>query len=344
MESSKGKIRSTLYAYEREESLFLDLVYNADLFEASTVERMLSRFEVLLEAIVAQPDRRIGALPMLTGHDRKTYTLSDNPVRPKNSYLEFPRTAIEQSIATRFEEQAKKYASQTAIKTFAHQWTYAQLDRRRTRSRGRSFAFRGKRSANALLVDHDAPMVAAILGCLKAGKTYVPLSPSHPRERLESIILDSQPRLLVTDAANEKLARELSAGELHVIDVGPCLMIRRRSSVKRSSPDSLAYLLYTSGSTGEAKGVAQNHRNVLHHIRNYTNSLHILRVIDCCCWPLMASMPRSWISSELLNGATLLPFDIRKHDFVSLGRWIRQSGSRSITPPHGLSAFPANGS
>ena len=89
------------------------------------------------------------------------------------------------------------------------------------------------------------------------------------------------------------------------------------------SPNSLAYLLYTSGSTGEPKGITQSHRNVLHHIRNYTNSLHI-SARDCMS--LLASYGFDAavmdIFGALLNGATLLPFDIRKHDLKTLGEWI----------------------
>ena len=346
LESRKAKFDLTLYAYEREESFFLDLVYNADLFEASTVERMLSRFEVLLEAIVAQPDRRIGALPMLTGPDRKAYTLSDNPVRPNNVYLEFPRTAIEQSIPTRFEEQAKNYASLTAIKSLTHHWTYAQLDRKaNTIAREIRRLSRKEDQRTALLMDHDAPMVAAILGCLKAGKTYIPLTPSHPNERIANIILDSQPRLLVTDAANEKLARELSTGELQVIDV-EALPDDSESLFRDvdASPDKLAYLLYTSGSTGEAKGIAQSHRNVLHHIRNYTNSLHICtrdRLLLLASYGFDAAVMDTF--GALLNGATLLPFDLRKHDFVSLSRWMSDRAGHHLSL-HALSVSAFLGS
>ncbi len=327
LESSKAKFDLTLYAYERDASLFFVLVYNTDLFDASTAERMLSRFQVLLEAIVAQPDQPIGALPLLTPDERKAYTLSDNPVRPKNAYLEFPRVAIEHSIFTRFEEQAKNYASQTAIKTLAHHWTYAQLDRRANGvAREIRRLSREDNQRAALLLDHDAPMLAAILGCLKAGATYVPLSPSHPKERLARIISDAEPRLLVTDPVNEKLAGELSGGKLPLIDVEALPNDSKSlSGHVDSSPDTLAYLLYTSGSTGEPKGIAQSHRNVLHHIRNYSNSLHICardRLLLLASYGFDAAVMD--IFGALLNGATLLPFDIRKHDLVALSAWIEQ--------------------
>ncbi len=167
-------------------------------------------------------------------------------------------------------------------------------------------------------------MAAAILGSLKAGMTYVPLSQSHPRRRIASIIADSQARLLVTDAANRELARELAGGEIKLID-SEALNDDPKPALHQVdvSPDALAYVLYTSGSTGEPKGIAQTHRNVLHHIRNYTNGLQISqrdRVLLLASYGFDAAVMDTF--GALLNGATLLPFDIRKHDFISLSSWV----------------------
>ena len=327
-ESIKAKFDITLYAYEREEGLFLDLVYNTALFEAATAERMLSRFRVLLEAIVANPDQHIGALPLLTPEDQKTYTVSDNRVRPMNPHAHFPLDAVEQSIGARFEEQVRKHPRRIAVRTPAHEWTYVELDRRANVIAREILRICPEGDDRiSLLLEHDAPMVAAILGALKAGKTYVPLSPSHPRQRLERVLLDSQPRMLVADAANAALGRELAVGAMDLLliedlgDEGDAV----RAIVP---PERLAYLLYTSGSTGEPKGVAQDHRNVLHHIRNYTNSLHISscdRLVMLASYGFDAAVMD--IFGALLNGATLLPFDIRNHDFNELDEWITAEGA-----------------
>jgi amino acid adenylation domain-containing protein len=313
------------YITDLRESQRLYVVYNTDLFEASTIQRMLERFAALLEAIVTNPDQKIGALALLAPGDRKTGTLSDNLARPRNAYLEFPRAAIGQAITTRFEEQAKEHATRTAIKTPAHDWTYAELGRRTHRIAQEMLRLSPEAGERvALLLDHDAPMVAVILGSLKAGKTYVPLSPFHPSERLATILADSQPRLLVTDSANKQRARELAGSAIPVIDVDA--MSEHPGPSPRQvdlAPDALTYLLYTSGSTGEPKGVAQDHRNVLHHIRNYTNSLHISsndRLLLLASYGFDAAVMD--IFGALLNGATLLPFDIRTQDFVSLSKWI----------------------
>ena len=313
------------YIFEYEGRLRLDLVYSTDLFEASSIERMLERFRTLLEAIVADPTQKIGALPLLAPLDRKTYAVADNRVRPVTPYIPFPREETEESIAARFEKQVKAHAANEAVRTRTHQWTYAELDQRANviaREMLRLLPEAGQRVA--LLLDHDAPMVAAILACLKAGKTYVPLPPGHPRERIARLIADAEPQLLVTDAANKQRAREFAVGEIQLVDIdAPSDHPDSGIPAAKVSPDSLAYLLYTSGSTGEPKGIAQSHRNVLYHIRNYTNNLQICssdRMLLLASYGFDAAVMD--IFGALLNGATLLPFDLRKHDFVSLANWI----------------------
>ena len=314
--------------------LRLDLVYNSDLFEASTIERMVDRFKILIEAIVANPDQKLGALALLTPDEKKATTLRTNRARPANPNVYFAAGEIEQSIASRFEEQARKYPTRIAVKTDAHEWSYAELDRRANviaREVLRLSPREGQRVA--LLLDHDAPMVGAILGCLKAGKIYVPLMPSHPRAQIARVISDAEPALLVTDAVNKQRAKEFADGAVQLVDID-ALHDLPDSGIPDAhvSPDALAYLLYTSGSTGEPKGVAQSHRNVLHHIRNYTNSLHISpsdRVLLLASYGFDAAVID--IFGALLNGATLLPFDLRKQDFISLGSWI---ATRHVTIYH----------
>src|SRR5262249_22175066 len=132
----------------------------------------------------------------------------------------------------------------------------------------------------AILLEHDAPVVAAFLGTLKAGKTYVPLDPQYPKERLSYIVEDSQARIVLTNKKFKSLAEELCGGHVTRIDIDELDLESPAGNPNLSiSPAAVAYLLYTSGSTGKPKGVTQNHRNVLHHMRNYTNQLHI-SVVD----------------------------------------------------------------
>src|SRR5205807_2157727 len=117
----------------------------------------------------------------------------------------------------------------------------------------------------ALLFAPEAPVIAAILGVLKAGKIYVPLDPASPPARLAYLLEDSQAPLLLCDHRNRAAARELAGPERNWIDVDVLAPSLSEDNPKLSiAPDTLANILYTSGSTGQPKGVFNNHRNILH--------------------------------------------------------------------------------
>ncbi|HEY5075279.1 MAG TPA: amino acid adenylation domain-containing protein, partial [Pyrinomonadaceae bacterium] len=165
----------------------------------------------------------------------------------------------------------------------------------------------------ALLFEHDAPMIAGMLGALQAGKTYVPLDPHHPAERLRQIVEHSEATALLTNSKNLALARELAIDGVQLINIDVVDATAPRIALPAIEPGRLAYILYTSGSTGQPKGVMQNHRNVLHYIRVYTNNLHLnaddqLTLLSSYCFDA-AVMD---IYGALLNGATLCPIDIKE--------------------------------
>ena len=169
-------------------------------------------------------------------------------------------------------------------------------------------------------------MVAAIFGVLKAGYTYVPLDPSFPQARLETIVADAQVQAVLAESAYLPLARMLgeAAGQVLTIDAA-WDQANTRNPQHRVSPDTLAYVLYTSGTTGVPKGVMQSHRHVLHHIRVYTNNLH-LRAEDRLT--LLASYGFDAavmdLFGALLNGATVYPLNLKEADPATLSAWVQQ--------------------
>jgi non-ribosomal peptide synthetase component F len=131
-------------------------------------------------------------------------------VTPTNPFVEFGREEIEGSIPDRFEGQVSQCPHRVAIKTRRHELTYEALNKAANRIARAILAQRGGgEEPIALLLESDAPMIAAILGVLKAGKIYVPLDPSLPRARTTYILNDSQTGLVVTDSAHLSLAKEL---------------------------------------------------------------------------------------------------------------------------------------
>jgi amino acid adenylation domain-containing protein len=321
-----GKFDLSLELDDRPEGIIGRFIYNTDLFESATVARMSAHWQTLLAAIVADPDRPLSRLPVLTDSERVAQRLARNAVGPRNSFLEFRREEIEQSITGRFEEQARRHGSRTAVQTRTRCWNYQRLAEETDRVAQTLWELdrEGGGDRIALLFEQDAPMIAAILGSLKAGKTYVPLDPSYPAERLSYMLEDSGAAVILTNDRNFSIASSLGKEKYSVENLD-----RRRPgscaspSPTQTGPDAAAYILYTSGSTGRPKGVLQNHRNVLHHIRAYTNSLH-LRAEDRLTLLGSYSFDAAVmdIFGTLLNGAELCLWDLKTQGVAGLAQWL----------------------
>ncbi|GAA4222229.1 hypothetical protein GCM10023075_12800 [Streptosporangium album] len=163
-----------------------------------------------------------------------------------------------------------------------------------------------------LLTGHDAGTIAAIMGTLLSGCVYVPLDPSYPAPRLAYMLDDADVTVLVTTRRHEALARTLlgerSCAVVFVEDATPMTP----TAAGTIEPDSLAYLRYTSGSTGVPKGVAQSHRNLAHCAGNQVESLSITsgdRLSLLASVSFDASIPD--IYPALLTGAAIVPVDVR---------------------------------
>jgi amino acid adenylation domain-containing protein len=222
---------------------------------------------------------------------------------------------------------AGKYADRVAVQTRACEWSYDELDRA---ANGVARSIVEHRLAPddriALYLDHDAPLLACLLGALKAGKTYVPLDPSYPEARSRLILDDCGAAAVLTDRNNLDRARALAGDDVPLIEVDPAPGDAAPPGIA-VDPDDLAYLLYTSGSTGVPKGTMQSHRNVLHHIRNYTNALHIRtddRLTLLSSYTFDAAVMD--IFGALLNGATLCLRNLKEEGLQGFSGWLADQG------------------
>ncbi|HXM49944.1 MAG TPA: amino acid adenylation domain-containing protein, partial [Pyrinomonadaceae bacterium] len=336
---------------DRPEGLVGRFRYRSDLFADASITRMLDHLETLLEGVVANPQRAISDYPLRSQIENNRDLMSSDIIRPINPFTAFAKGEIEQSIGDRFESQVRKFPDRVAIKTPKHEWSYEELNRKANRVAQAILKLCAPGEDRiAILFDHDAPMIAAMLGTLKTGKTYVPLDPNSPEERLTQIIEDSQATALLTNSTNLALAGAIwsavaersadtaldrinehkskapsplrSAVALqNLINIDEVNSLEATVNLPVVEPDRLAYILYTSGSTGRPKGVMQNHRNVLHYIRAYTNNLHLnrndrLTLLSSYCFD--ASVMD--IYGALLNGATLYPVDIKQEGLAGLSQ------------------------
>jgi amino acid adenylation domain-containing protein len=248
-------------------------------------------------------------------------------VSPTNPFVEFRSQETEQSVPDRFEQQVRRHAGRIALKTKRQALTYAALNQMANRL---AWAIAGQLPDDerpvALLLENDAPLIAAILGVLKAGAFYVPLDPSYPLARLAFMLDDSRAELVITDSRNLALANELVGGRRALINVDRLDPGLSTDNLELPiCPEAKAYLLYTSGSTGKPKGVLNNHRNLLHQVMTYTNSLHLCKddrhsLLQSCGF----SRTLKEVFAPLLNGAAVCMFDLRQEGLSRLADWLAE--------------------
>jgi len=324
-----AKYDLTLYAREGGEGIDLSLVYDADLFEDARIAEALNQLAALLAVVADDPELRVSAVPLSAPGKRPARSVRASGVETDRAFAEFARGEIEQTIPARFEAQVRLHPERLAVRTRGASLTYAELDHAAgSVARAVLRARPAGPERVALLFEHDAAMIVGILGALKAGKTYVPIDPLYPRERSAYVLEDSGAAALVTNRANLELARALAGGRIPLVDVddADAEEAAASSEARRTvDPGEPAYILYTSGSTGRPKGVVQSHRNVLHHIRVYTNNLRIGpddRLTLFSSYTFDAAV--MGIYGALLNGATLCPFDWREEAASGVAEWIRR--------------------
>ncbi|ELX13938.1 amino acid adenylation domain containing protein [Janthinobacterium sp. HH01] len=289
--------------------------YNTDLFDASTIERMAGHFTRLLEAIVADPQRRIQDLDMLDDAERRQLL------------VEWNDTARDYGVASMmpalFEERAAASPDRVALVHEGEQLTYGELNVRANRLAHhlRTLGV-GPDVLVGLCVERSLEMMVGLLAILKAGGAYVPLDPAYPADRLAYMLEDAAPVVLLTQ---QRLLASVPTGGVPVF----CLDADAASlaGYEASNPSvlttggNLAYVIYTSGSTGKPKGVALNRANL-------ANFLHS-----------MGEAP-GMNSDDVLVAVTSLSFDIAALElFLPLANGARVvlAGRETASNPQQLS-------
>jgi amino acid adenylation domain-containing protein len=257
-----------LVILQQEPSISGIFEYNANLFEASTIERLSGHFQVVLEAMADDLDRAIAQFPLLTEAEQHQLLVEWN-----SATANYPQIPIYQHI----EAHAAQYPDAIALKFKEEQLTYAQLNQRANQLAHylRSVGV-GAEERVAVCVQPSLEIAVSLLGILKAGGVYVPLDPTFPQERLRAILEDTQAKVLFTQAHLlpnlPAIAKRCCFQQIAQHSI--CLdrdweIIDRFPAHNRETEidlDQTAYIIYTSGTTGKPKGVMATHRNLINYI------------------------------------------------------------------------------
>ncbi len=237
------------------------LEYNCDLFNGTTITRLGSHYERILEACVAHPDVRIGALSMISGDEQRTVVHDWNQTGVDSS----PRTTVHRLV----EEQVRRTPDALAVKHGGQTMSYDQVNRRANilahhlRRLGA-----GPEVRIGICIERSVDAIVGLLAILKSGGAYVPLDPRLPADRLAFMIADAGINILLTQTGSPP-GVSVEGMSTILVDAPPDggMDQDRENPSNITVAENLAYVIYTSGTTGRPKGVLINHRSMCNHNR-----------------------------------------------------------------------------
>ena len=244
------------HVWERREALTVSLAYNTDLFEATTIEQFGRHYQCVLEEVVRDSGQRLSQIALLDEGERQQQLIDWNATAAA-----YPK---EQSLPQLFEAQVAERPEAVAVVCGDEQVTYAQLNQRTNqlahylRRHGV-----GPEVRVGVCLERGVDLVVSLLAILKAGGAYVPLDPAAPTARLAYLLQDAAVGVVLTGTTAGQALPARAEPVVEFDDLATVLAQEPVTPVPIAVPSgTLAYIMYTSGSTGQPKGVQVAHRNV----------------------------------------------------------------------------------
>lgn len=254
----QAQFEITLVLEEAGGQLFGCWQYNRDLFDEETIVELNSLYEQVLREITADSDTRISEIKLLEEGEQKKLLVDANATEADYEDDGLLHELVAAVAAEKDEDTAIIFEDQHV--------TYGQLNRR-ANGVARDLVEAGVKPGDnvGVLVDRSPRMIAALLGAMKAGATYIPLDPEFPTQRLAMMLEDAAPKALLHSA---RVADSLPEGDWKALDLDAIEGSSKTPEPTGLDSDALAYVIYTSGSTGTPKGVEISHKAAINFLRS----------------------------------------------------------------------------
>ena len=276
LEGEPAQFDLTMMMAETDQGLAAALQYNADLFNAATIRRMLEHFHSLLQNIVSEPLKPVSMYSLLSDSERQQLLINWNETQ-----VDFPRDLCVHEL---IQEQVRRTPDAVAVQYEDDSLTYQELDRNADQL-AKTLITQGVGPGTlvGIFVNRSIEMLVGLLGVLKAGGVYLPLDPSFPSGRLAFMLADSGASFILTQSSQLSELPETNAQVICLDNLSGAKSSNSSTRKKRSAnlrihtakPDDLAYIIYTSGSTGKPKGVQIHHQAVVNLLCSMRQSLGI---------------------------------------------------------------------
>jgi amino acid adenylation domain-containing protein len=251
----------SLWAFETDGKILLKFEYSTKLFSKDTINRFIACFKKIISTIIIYPDKRISDISIV-GDDEQIKLLKTF----NSTKTDYPR---DETVISLFEQQVRKTPAHTAVICGGTTLCYLELHRLSNKV---AMYLRDKMNVKqgdlvGLIIERELYLIPCIFGILKAGATYVPISPQYPEERIKSIVIDSELKVLLSTNKQHTAYLANLPGYVDLDVSWNDIIAQPEITIETlAKGDTLAYIIFTSGSTGRPKGVMIEHHAVVNRI------------------------------------------------------------------------------